>query len=631
MRDRTALALAAAALVLRVAVPADGAEWALLGATVGVAAVLALLGAGLLRVLGFQGAAHAFWPASVVTGFAAAIALTSAPLAFGLAQRAQGMALLTGLLALGVAALLAPGGSTSWREAALAGGAPAVALLSAWFPLGMGGAWSVAGHDLDTLQHQDGALHAVMALLATEGTRTAPGYPLGLHALASGLGWLMDLTVFQSFAVLMILVVVVLACAAAWLTAAGGLPPLLCALAGALAAAHPLVLFASFEQFGPQVAAAALVPGVLAACAHDVRANDPRARAVLPALLLAAVLGAYGLALVVAGPLALLALGARRGVLEAVKRLAWVALFAACLAPLGMVRLAERLGGKGEAQNPVKATRRTHDSKAPVAQNLLAPSVDAPSVAREATHVLRWELTAAHVLGTTPYRDNFARTTRLVAVLAGRSTAGWVSGPLWAWAALLVPLLTMILLMLAAGGLFTSLRAWPGHLSAGWFWALPSLGAAVWLGAGGGIKPYYGFKIGSLCAGLVLPAAVVGMHRLAERTGPRAARVLFWLVVAGRLPALLAVEAEYGRALALDASFTRLVQPALTASWHRPAFADDTSPTRQFWESRLLFARAREQDAAEDAEVVLCGRGRDCVVEGRVVARAGPYVLWDRR
>jgi hypothetical protein len=46
-----------------------------------------------------------------------------------------------------------------------------------------------------------------------------------------------------------------------------------------------------------------------------------------------------------------------------------------------------------------------------------------------------------------------------------------------------------------------------------------------------------------------------------------------------------------------------------------------------------MFARAREVVAAEDAEVLLCARGRRCLLEGEgeLVAGAGPYSLWRSR
>jgi hypothetical protein len=501
-------------------------------------------------------------------------------------------------------------------------------VLAAWLPLLVGDAWSVAGHDLDTLQHQDGALHAIMTVLCAEGQKTAPGYPLGLHAFLSALGGVWNLTAFQSLCLILVLLPGVLTASVIWASSVMGMEALACALAGLMAALHPLLLFTSMEQFAPQLAAAALVPGVLAACAAPFQARDARADAVLPSVMLAALVAAYGLSLAVAAPVAALAFLVRTPFSDAVRRVAWVIAFTVLLSPLGIYRLADRLHGGSEAgQSPVKAAQRVKDA-APNASHVLAPEAETMGNAREASGALKWEVTAAHLLGVSPYRDHFLRTARILQAGLGKKAADPFMGLLWGWANAMVPFATMMMLLLALLGVALSVGKVPAHAVASLTMVLAASVVALWLGAGSGIKPYYGFKLATLCAGLVMVASVVGMHRLAHLAGARVARGLMLLLLLSRAPAWMAVELEYARGLALDANFTQMVELTLQASRNRPSHAVDNSPTRRFWESRFLLARAREKEDLEDAEVVFC---RDCAPQGRVIQRAGPYLLWVRR
>ena len=94
-----------------------------------------------------------------------------------------------------------------------------------------------------------------------------------------------------------------------------------------------------------------------------------------------------------------------------------------------------------------------------------------------------------------------------------------------------------------------------------------------------------------------------------------------------------AVEVEYARGLALDRAFVAMVGPTLAAARGRRAHARDKSPTRRYWESRLLLARAKEVPQSESVDVQLCVEGVSCplAAEGRLVARAGRFSLWARR
>jgi hypothetical protein len=575
------------------------------------------------------------------------------PLVFGLGGRAAGMALLLALLGLGTAAVLGerrgsagtPKVSQRMPMAARLGlteyvapwwvwaplGAAGVAMLLAWFPLLLGGAWSVAGHDLDTLQHQDGALHATMVMLCGQGVRPAPGYPLGLHALTAGLVDLLGINAFQGLAVVLVLLPGVLAASVGWAAGSLGLGERGSAGAALLAACHPLLMFTGHEQFGPQLAAAALTPAVLAACVGLAGTRDVRGQALVPGLLLGAVLSAYGLALSVAGPVALVALLLRRPWRATVTRLVWVGVFAVALAPLGVWRLAERLHGGSEAgQSPVKAAQRVKDG-VPAPSQVLAPGAVGLGQPKEASSALRWDVTAAHLAGVSPYRDHFLRTARMLQTGLGRGRSDWMMGPLWGWANAMVPLATMILILLVLLGVQAAARGGAGHAAWGLAVVVPASAFALWMGAGTGIRPYYGFKLASLCAGLLAPAAVLGTRWVAQTFGPR---VGLWVVlglVGTRVPATTAVLMEYGRGLALDQGFTQLVEPTLQAGRNKAASAVDSSPTRRFWESRFLLAQARERDDPSDAEVVMCAKGPECAVEGRTLARSAGYVLWSRR
>jgi hypothetical protein len=614
--------------------PLGGNALGLVGAVVCIGAGLSLMGMGLLRVLGWRGNEHALWPASLSTGTAAAVVLCSLPLAFGLGAKAQSMALVVGLLGLGSVAILVQRASmtavSAWVALGL-GSVPVAGGLAAALPALLGNAWTVAGHDLDTLQHQDGALHAMISVLVGEGIRGAPGYPLGLHAVISALSSLMDLDVFQSFAAVTVALTAVTAAGAMWAGGALGLGPLGMAMVGLLTGLHPLLLFAGMEQFAPQLVASALVPAALAAAVDETAMDNLVARAVLPALLLGATLSAYGLALSVAAPVVLISVLGQAPLQVSARRAGVVLLLAAALSPLGVFRTAERLLGGGEGVSPVKATQRIHDA-APEAVRVLSPDVTQLGDALEARTALRWGITAAHILGVSPYRDHFLRTSRLVATSVGASAAGVLNTPLSVWAGFVVPLGGLALMALFLVGLFRRAPPAAPWRVGGIAWVIVGFLSALWLGAGTGINPYYGFKLGSLCVGLIMVGVMMGACQLVQG---RSRRVTSW-VMAGllvtRLPATAAVELEYARGLALDSAFVKMVRPVMAATRNRTAFALDGSPTRRYWESRLMLARAREVETAVDADVLLCARDRDCPLEdnGRLVLRSGAYSMWAR-
>ena len=619
------LVAAAGAALAWLTLSPEGGAFSLLAATVAMWAALGLLGMGLLRVVGWYGDAHLVWPASLCVGLAAAVVLCSLPLTFDLGAHAQSMAVVVALMALGLGGALARGGPrvADLGATVLCALVPLVGVAAAAFPLVVHDAWSVAGHDLDTLQHQDGALHAVIALVAMEGARTAPGYPLGVHALLSGTAHLMGINPFQALAVVLLLLPGAAGAGACWLAGALGLSPRGCAAAGVLVSLHPLLLFASMEQYAPQMAAAALVPAAMAASIQETHADRPLARAILPAVMLAGLVSAYHLAISVALPLCLTALLGARPLKDAVQRTVFTLVLAALLAPLGSARLVERLGGDSHAaQSPVKAARRAHSSAsvAPV----LAPDAEALGDKRDNAAALRWEVTTAHLSGFSPYRDHFLRTSRLISTGLGRGVGAAADVPLWVWANAVVPAGTLLWVLLVAWGVFRRFRA--GELRAGLMLggtAVVAL-AALWVGAGAGIRAYYGFKLASLVAGPMTVAAVAA----ADGLKPRLMRVVLWGLLVLRLPAVMAVELEYGRALALDARWTHMVGPVLTGTRGRSVVALDGSPTRRYWNSRLLLARAREVDLA-DAELVLCELSR-CPTDGRALVRSGPYRLLAR-
>ncbi len=604
-------------------VPGGGA-WHLAAAVLCAMALCALWGHGLLRVLGWQGPWHVAWAAGLPVGVAGGVVMASVPLSFGLSARSQAMALTVTFMGLTLAALLAASPRLELPRGAqlLNTMMPPVGALLMLVPMFIHGAWSVAGHDLDTLQHQDGALHAVMITLAGEGIRAAPGYPLGLHAFLSGMGGALGWTPFQTLCVGLPLLTGALVGGTQWMTASLGASAGWTALAGVLAALHPLLMFTGMEQFGPQLCAAALAPAAVAACVDPVDADRPVVRALLPAVVLAAVLSAYHLALVVVAPL-LVAVCLGRGPWKPqLIRLATVGALTLVLAPLGSFRLVQRLSGRGDAQSPVKAATRVKDPQPARATQVLSPDVNTLGEPREAQAALRWDLTAAHLVGVTPYRDHFLRTGRLVQALLGRDAAPVINAPLWAWANAAVPALSLgwLALVLMAGRRRRDVWGLLGVLLA--------LGVGVlWLGAGSGIQPYYAFKLGSLLVGPLTALAVLGMVTLPPRTW----RLVAALVLVSRAVPALAVHAEYGRDLALDAFWTRMVEDTQKASFQRSAAAVDASPTRRYWNSRLLLARAREGDA-ESAHVVLCARNEACLPhgQGRVVTRSGPYTLWVR-
>ncbi|MEW5854373.1 MAG: hypothetical protein AB2A00_36700 [Myxococcota bacterium] len=624
------LLLTALAVLLRVVAIDDGAL-SFLAAVLSSACGLTVLGLGVMRTLRVHIPA-----AAPVMGLATAVVLASVPPLVGLGATAQFLAVVLGFAWAGLSLMdpQAPSGTkgtnppvTVTRDTA---GVLVVGVVSSWLPLMWGGAWSVAGHDVDTLQHQDGPLHAIMTLLVSEGLKPAPGYPLGLHAFMSALSTALGVDVFKAFCVTVVLLVGIAASAATWLATACGASRRHANLAGLLVAVHPLLLFTSMEQFAPQLAAAALVPGALAAALQD---DDGTARSALPlGIVMAALLSCYGLAVAVAAPVVVVAMIQRPLVVHG-RRLVVAGLVAVVLAPLGVWRLTERFGGSRDVpQNPVKAAQRVKDAP-PDPVSVLSPDVDALSENRDPSSALKWNITAAHVVGVSPYRDHFLRSARMFTTTLGRARAEPFRALWWLLGAVLVPGATLLLLILALLAALRLVTSGNVRVGAALLVGLGAGAASVWLGAGSGIKPYYGFKIGTLSLGLIMVGVALGAQWVGEGLGGRWPRWLVLAVLLSRVPPLTAVELEYARGLALDRDFTRVMGPAMTSSRSKRARAADGSPTRRYWESRFVFARANEISSGEDAQVLLCARGHECALEdvGRVVARSGSYTVWAAR
>jgi hypothetical protein len=625
----------AAFLVLCVAAaaglaPSTWSAGGMLLAAVGLLAALHAVGMALFRLLALPVDAPG---AALPVGLAVLVAASSGVAGLGLGVAAQGVAA-AGLVGGAPVLLLLAGGREAgagrpWGWLLLA--VVAAALVAAWGPLARHGAWTVAGHDLDTLQHQDGALHTTITILVGEGVRPSPGYPLGLHAFTAMVAGAAGLDAFRSFAVVMLVLPAVAGAAATWMGAALGLSAGWAALAGLLVGLHPLLLFAQMEQFGPQLAASALVPAVVAA-GWGLWRSGGAGPVVVASVLLAAVVSAYGLAAAVVGPLFALAAWGRPFRVTVVRWVA-VAALAAALAPVGVARLAHRLGGSREVPpSPVKTATRP-EARAPDPAALGWPDAGALLLEREGAKTLKWGVSVAHLLGVAPYRDHFVRTARMAESYLGRPRFEVVRPLFWVLVSVAVPAATLVagLLVLLAALAWAGRRAWREVAVLGG--GLLACGAALWLGSGSGIKPYYGFKVATLAAGVVGVAVVAGAAWLATRWGGRWGVALGLALLLSRLPATGAVEVEYARAVALDRGFVTLLEPARLASRGLRARAQDPSPTRRYWASRLVFARAKEVSRPEEADILLCADGEPCPLaqEGRLLARAGRHGLWLRR
>ncbi|MBA2544279.1 MAG: hypothetical protein H0V17_31835 [Deltaproteobacteria bacterium] len=467
-----------------------------------------------------------------------------------------------------------------------------VAIAASAFPMIVHDAFSVAGNQLDSLRHQDGAQHTLLVFASQLGVPRAEAYSLGIHSFLGTFANVLGLDPFRTVAAGVPAIAALVACGAHWLACSVGLGRRVAIVIGVLVGAHPLLVFVAMEHYLPQLAACALVA---AACAIASTPNRGRRSQVLLALVLAALLAAYGLAFVIVIPLVAV-VAVRQGQFRVVAVLQVLALVIV-LAPMGTLRIAER--GQIIGEHP----ERTFEvSTQPADRSVLFPSSD----------VISWNVSLAHVFGFTPFRDHFKFTSRQL-----EDEAPAISTALDGWAAAIVPALVLCTLLVVA---FSWWRARPTTLAIG---TGVVLGLAYALFVAEIVRGYHLFKITSL---VTVPVVVIVISALDVLVVPRWRSLVLGVFIACQVPALVAIEARYAFELALDRDFVAVVEPLRAATRRRNVVLTDTWDTsRVYWLRNYVLGLAR---IGTIGDLVLCSC-RECP-QLPVLVEDGSYCLLQR-